>query len=231
MLPIKFKNFYTLTAADLGYDNPDDPVLGAVYCPGLICMKTNSILYLGVVVQEADGKVLLGTLEDGLPDYSRWETEISDQRIFRNRAEYLLDGNLPEDQKPYFRALNLYQRIIPENALVRELSGIYLDGGTLTRAQRTLIDKNLYAGSSICELICIYEGLRRLDILAALGQHPGLDQAGIKAMATCLKSDILHDDDDQYIDKKLAQFSHLIKPLSAQLAESWPPKQRVLTLR
>ena len=114
---------------------------------------------------------------------------------------------MPEDQKPYFRALNLYQRIIPENALVRELSGIYLDGGTLTRAQRTLIDKELYVGSSICELICIFEGLRRLDILAALGQQPGLDQAEIKAMAACLKSDILHDDDDQYIDKTLAQFA------------------------
>jgi len=57
MQAIKFKDFYTLTFVDVGYYDPDDSVLGAVYCPGLVCMKTNRPTCLGVVVQEAAGKV------------------------------------------------------------------------------------------------------------------------------------------------------------------------------
>ena len=230
MQAIKFKDFYTLTFVDVGYYNPGDSVLGAVYCPGLVCMKTSRPTCLGVVVQEADGKVLLSLNGEGVPDNSAWEYEISDQRFYRNHAEYLLDAKVPDAQKRYFRALNLYQRILPENALVRELSGIYLDGGTLTRTQQALVDNELFAGSDVWALVVAFEALRGLDILAALGPQPGLDQAEIHALATRLQSELPDDDDCSFVHQKLKQFSPLIKPLSAQLVESWPPEDRVLTL-
>ncbi len=230
MQAIKFKDFYTLTFVDVGYYNPDESALGLVYCPGLVCMKTNRPICLGVVVQEAGGKVLLALNGRDVPDNSAWEDEISDQRFYRNHAEYLLDAKLPEAQKRYFRALNLYQRILPENALVNELSWIYLDGGTLTRTQQAVVDNELFAGSEVWALVVAFEALRGLDILAALGPRTRLDQAEIHALAKRFQSELPNDDDNRFVHQKLQLFSPLIKPLSAQLVASWPPKDRVLTL-
>ena len=232
MLSLQFKEFYTLNIVDLGYYNPDDPMLGLVYCPGLISTTTNKPITLGIITKESNGNALWDLHEYYKMTGSDWSPEMDEHRAFLNRSEYMLDCSLPKEHKNYFRALNLYRRLIPENPLVGQMFGVYWDGGTLTRAQRALVDQHLFLGSDSSGLICNFEALRNLDVLSALGPQPGLDQSWVQEMMQLCKTEGVEYNDDlnrsTYAYAKM--FSHLIKPLSAELVSKWPPDDRVLSL-
>lgn len=230
MLPIKFKEFYTLTFVDVGYYNPSDPVIGVVYAPGLMCMKTKSALIHGVVVKEKQGLALWAAWGDGLPDNSGWDRDLNQDRGLFNKDEYLIDKQLPIEHRDYFRALNAYARFLPENEMVCEFSAIYLDGGTLTRSQREMVDQELFAGNDYLTAAYNLDIYCCLELLVALGPQPGLDQSWIQAMITQLKTDRFDDQHERFLFAQLDKFSHLLLPLSTQLLADWPPKNRVLTL-
>ena len=63
---------------------------------------------------------------------------------------------------------------------MNKLLGIYQDGGLLTHTQRASIDTQFFLGSNSGELVSNFEYLRYLDILAALGSQPGLDQSWVR---------------------------------------------------
>src|SRR5690349_6301888 len=196
MLPIQFKEFYTLNIVDLGYYNPDDPMLGLVYCPGLVSTNTNHPITLGIITKESNGNALWGLDEYYKMTDSDWSPAMDEQCAFLNRSEYMLDCALPKEHKNYFRALNLYRRLIPENPLVGQLFGVYWDGGTLTRTQRALVDHQLFLGSDSGELVCNFEALRDLDVLSALGPQPGLDQTWVQEMMRLCKTEgVVYNDD------------------------------------
>jgi hypothetical protein len=230
MLPIKFKEFYTLTFVDVGYYNPSDPIIGVVSAPGLMCMKTKSALINGIVVQGKQGLELWATRGQGVPDNSGWERDLDQDRGLFNQAEYLIDKQLPTGHKNYFRALNAYSRFLPENKMVSEFAKIYLDEGTLTRAQRKMVDQELFAGSNYGTAAYNLDIYCCLELLAALGPQPGLDQSWIQAMIAQLKTDRFDDQHERFLFAQLDKFSHLLLPLSTQLLADWPPENRVLTL-
>lgn len=232
MLPVQFKDFYTLTIGDLGYYNPSDPFVGVVYCPGLVCMKTNQSINIGVIVKVLQGFVLWSASEYYEMTGNAWDEALDDQCAFLNRSEYLLDQALPEEHREYFRSLNVYDHLIPENSLVNELLKIYWDGGLLTRTQRRMVDKQLFLGSNSGELICNFEALRQLDVLASLGPQPGLDQAWVQAMIKLCKTEgvAYKDDFQRHLYATLNQFNRLIKPLSEALVSQWPPDDCMLRL-
>lgn len=232
MLPIQFKNFYTLNIVDLGYYNPDDPLLGLVHCPGLISMKTDKLIFMGVIIKEEHGNSLLGANEYYEITGSDWDYKLDNQCAFLNRSEYLFDQSLPKEHKKYFRSLLLYSRLLPNDTLVNKLLGIYQDGGLLTHTQRASIDTQLFLGSDSGGLVCNFEYLRCLDILAALGSQPGLDQSWVREMIDLCRTEetVYNDELNRRICANLQRFSHLIKPLSAKLVSVWPPEDRVLSL-
>ena len=232
MFPLQFIDFYTLNIVDLGYYNLDDPMVGLVYCPGLVCMKTNRVTTLGIILKEAHGFALWDPDEYYKMSGSDWTPEMDGQRAFLNRSEYLLDSTLSREHQNYFRSLNLYRRLLPENKLVSNLFGIYWDGGSLTRAQRAMVDQQLFLGSDWRGIVCNFESRRDLDMLAALGPQPGLDQTRVQTMISLCETEAVeyNNDLDRFISANLNKFRHLIKPLSAELVSKWPPEDRVLSL-
>jgi hypothetical protein len=232
MLPIQFKEFYAMNIVDLGYYNPDDPMAGLVNCPGLICMKTNQPMYLGIVTKEEQGYVLWDLDDYDKLNVSDWDYATYEHRAFLSGNDFLIDSKLPAEHKNYFRAINLYRRIFPENTLVRGLLDIYRDGGLLTQGQRTSVDDQLFLGSDAWEVICNFQTLRTLDVLAALGPQPGLDQSWVQEMMQLCKTESVQYNDDlsRGIYAYLERFAHLIKPLSEELVSQWPPEDRVLSL-
>lgn len=230
MLPIKFKEFYTLTFVDVGYYNPSDPVIGVVYAPGLMCMKTKRSLIDGVVIQGKQGLELWATRGPGVPENPGWERDLAKDRGLFNQAEWLTEKHLPAEHKDYFRALNAYARFLPENEMVCEFSAIYLDGGTLTRSQREMVDQELFAGCDYRTAAYNLDIYCCLEFLVALGPQPGLDQSWIQSMIAQLKTDRFDDQHEWFLFEQLDKFSHLLLPLSSQLLADWPPKNRVLTL-
>jgi hypothetical protein len=95
-----------------------------------------------------------------------------------------------------------------------------------------MVDKQLFLGSNSGELICNFEALRQLDVLASLGPQPGLDQAWVQAMIKLCKTEgvAYKDDFQRHLYATLNQFNRLIKPLSEALVSQWPPDDCMLRL-
>jgi hypothetical protein len=230
MLPIKTKDFYTLTFVDTGYYNPDDPVLGVVHCPGLVCMKTNVSLRYGVVIKTPQGIELWKTRGEGVPDNFAWEDILYFMWGLFDLSDFNLHNKLPKEHQKYFLALNLYKRLLPENEMAHTLLNVYQDDGILTRTQRETVDEQFFAGSDVGIVAGNYDMLRCLEILSVLGNRPGLDQTRIKQLVKMAKTEAFAEKDENFVFDTLDKFASLIRPLSTQLVADWPPVDRVLSL-
>ncbi len=233
MLPILFTKLHAVSSADMGYHNPDDPVQGVVQAPGFVCMKTGRPLYNGVVVRNGDNLALwapLGREGEGLTDNTVWEDEIDRNLGLFSLADKQIFQHLPKKQRAYFRSLNFYRRILPEDRLVAELWAIYHDGGALTITQHNRVDRMLFAGSDYHELSYAYLTYAALDVLASLGEQPGLDQRAVQKFQTAVRVSGHHVPAEEYVLEKIEQFSDLVRPLSERLVKQWPPTEHVLSL-
>lgn len=229
MLPILNTKFYAVPAVDVGYGHPEDPVQGVVYTPGFICMKSNTAFYTGVVVKDESGLALWATYGNDLPDNSGWDSFIHERVGLFSQADENLCNKLQKDQVAYFRSLNLYRRILPENKMVQDLWGIFTDGGTLTFSQRGMVDK-LFAGSDYKGVYFAFSVMNGLDILSSLGNQSGLDQHTVQKMIVAVKNEGLNVQAEDFMFEKLNEFQHLVRPLSERLVTKWPPRGHVLSL-
>jgi hypothetical protein len=233
MLPILFTKLHAVSGADIGYHNPDDPVQGVVQAPGFVCMRTGRPLYNGIVVQNGDSLDLwapLGREGEGLPDNTTWEDEIDRNLGLFSLADKTTFQALPKNQRAYFRSLNFYRLMLPEDQMVAELWAIYHDDGALTITQRNMVDRLLFAGSDYHELSYAYLTYATLDVLASLGEQPGLDQRTVQKFQAALRASGHHVPAEEFALEKIEQFSALIRPLSERLVQQWPPREHVLSL-
>ena len=114
--------------------------------------------------------------------------------------------------------------------MVCDLLGIYQDGGTLTQTQRKFVDEQLFAGSDVYLVYHNYDLLCCLDMLSALGKQPGLDHGWIQRLVKMAKIQVFDEKEEQVVFDTLDEFAHLIRPLSQELVNDWPPTDRVLSL-
>jgi hypothetical protein len=119
MLPILFTRLHAVSGPDMGYHNLDDPVQGVVQAPGFVCMKTGRPLYNGVVVRDGRDSLALwaplGREGEGLPDNTTWEDEINRNLGLFSLTDKTIFQALPKNQRAYFRSLNFYRRMLPED--------------------------------------------------------------------------------------------------------------------
>ena len=167
-------NLYALTASELGFDEvlsadsrqPNVILLGAVNAPGFICMRTGRPSSWGIVVQTRSGLEFWASSGLGLPDNSFVNDMFIDRAGLFNQNDQDLDLQMPDAQRVYFRAINLYHRIFPENSKVTELLSIFQDKGTLTLSQRRWVDENLYLGHQYKRVYFVYNALYELYLLS-----------------------------------------------------------------
>jgi hypothetical protein len=215
-------NFLALTNQDLGLTSAH--LVGVVHGPGLVCMRCQADLSVGVVLKQNGTLELLG--RECASGYAPgpWFQALQIGKHYLTLAQLRADQSLKPRQRQTLRGLAVRLQLEPDHLEVRELHNQLLAGQALSAAQASRAEGCLAEMGGLPPMLVARNQMRRLSILGALPRLSWEAESQVSSLlGRLLRLEYLSEKQNRLIYALQDQEVSAVLTYTTQLLRAWPP--------